>query len=208
VSRTPIPSGARPWEERYRSGPRGAFFGTEPSTLARRLVHFFRQMELPTQGDLFEIGCGEGRDAAFLAEQGFRVVAIEAAPTGAARTREILRSRGIDAEVSELDLTRIPWRKDYDVIFANQAIQFAGAEALRVLEEARAHTRPGGWNAIGMFSDEVLPPAEHPEVHIFPRGELRRLYEGWRLLEYGESVVYSPRRDAYLSFAQIIARRP
>jgi tellurite methyltransferase len=203
-----IPIGARHWEERYRNGPRGAFFGEEPSTLARRLVHFFRHMDVPVQGDLFEIGCGEGRDVAFLAAQGFRVEAIEAAPTGVARTRELIRAHGLRAEVEEGDLARIAWRRDYDVLFANQAIQFAGGDALRVLEEVRDHTRPGGWNAIGMFTDEVLPPAEHPQVHIFHREELRRLYDGWRLLEYGESLVYSPRRDAYLSFGQIIARRP
>jgi tellurite methyltransferase len=203
-----VPPGASPWEERYRSGSRGAFFGEEPSTLARRLVHFFRMCGHPIRGDLLEIGCGEGRDVVYLAGLGFRVEAVEGAPTGAARTRDWLREARLDAQVREIDLARFAWTREYDVVFSNQAIQFAGREAPRVLDSIRAHTRPGGWNAIGMFTDQRIDREAHPELHVLEREELYRIYASWRLMEYGESIVYSPRRDAYLSFAQLIARKP
>ncbi len=72
-----IPKGARFWEESFRDHEPGWFFGGEPSTLARRLLHFYRRMEIPTEGLLLDLGCGEGRDVSFFAGLGFDVEAID-----------------------------------------------------------------------------------------------------------------------------------
>ena len=202
-----IPKGARPWEESYRAHESGWFFGGEPSTLARRLHHFFRTMEIPCRGRLLDIGCGEGRDVLFFTALGFEVDAIDGSPTAIARAREALAHAGRSAWIEQADLARIAWRGDYDVIFANNSIQFVGDEALRVIDEVRAHTKPSGWNAIGMFTREEIDWRREPDAYFLESRELKHLYRGWTILEYGESIAYSPRRAHYLSFANLIARR-
>jgi len=203
-----IPHGARFWEESFRGHEIGWFFGGEPSTLARRLLHFFRFLEIPTVGRLLDLGCGEGRDAVFFASAGFDVEALDAAPTGVERARQALAKAGARATVREVDLAHMTWQGEYDVVFANNSVQFAGTGALRVLEEIRAHTRLGGWNAIGMFTREEIDWRREPDIYYLDQRELKHLYHHWTLLEYAESVTYSPRRAHYLSLANLIARRP
>ncbi len=203
-----IPKGARFWEESFREHEPGWFFGDEPSTLARRLLHFFRLMEIPTVGRLLDLGCGEGRDVAFFAGLGFEVEAIDGSPMGVERTRRAIDQAGLSAKVAEGDLGRFDWNGEYDVVFANNSVQFVGDDARRVLGEIRSHTRPGGWNVIGMFTREEVDWRRDQDVYCLDHRELKHLYREWTLLEYGESIVYSPRRAQYVSFANLIARRP
>jgi tellurite methyltransferase len=208
ISREQIPPGAREWEDSFREHEPGWFFGQEPSTLARRVAHFFRLMEVPTAGRLLDLGCGEGRDAVFFSTLGFEVEAMDGAPTGIERAQEWLARSGHAARVSWADIGSLDWEGDYDVIVANNSLQFAGSEALRVLEEIRAHTRPDGWNAIGMFTKEEFDWRREPHLYCLEPRELKHRYHDWTVLEYGESIVYSPRRARYISLANLIARRP
>jgi len=203
-----VPKGARFWEESFRGHDAGWFFGGEPSTLARRLHHFFRLMEIPTQGRLLELGCGEGRDVAFFSSLGFDVEALDGSPTGVQRARLAAERAGLRAQISQGDLAAFVWSEDYDIVFANNSVQFVGEDARRVLSEIRSHTRPGGWNAIGMFTREEVDWRREQEVYCLDHRELKHIYRDWTLLEYAESIVYSPRRAQYVSFANLIARRP
>lgn len=203
-----IPAGARFWEESFRAHDAGWFFGGEPSTLARRFLHFLRLMGIPTRGRLLDLGCGEGRDVVLLASVGFEVDATDGAPTGVRRVSEGLSRAGLKGTVWQADLGKTEWRGDYDVILANQSVQFVGEDALRVLEEIRSHTKPNGWNVIGMFTREEYDWKNEKDVYCLDQRELKHLYRGWRIFEYAESVVWSPRRGDYLSFANLIARKP
>lgn len=203
-----IPEGARFWEESFRAHDAGWFFGGEPSTLARRFLHFFRLMGIPTTGSLLDLGCGEGRDVVLLSSLGFDVEAIDGAPTGVERAREALKRAGLSGSVRHGDLASYRWTRDYDVVLANHSVQFVGPEALRVLAEIRAHTKPGGWNIIGMFTREEFDWRRDDDVYCLDQRELKHIYRGWDIFEYSESIIWSPRRNGYLSFANLIARKP
>jgi tellurite methyltransferase len=200
--------GARFWEESFASHPEGWFFGAEPSTLARRVIHFFRMLDLPTKGRLLDLGCGEGRDVVFFAGAGFEVEAVEGSPTGVSRSRGALARAGLEASVAQGDLATFAFDGMYDLIFANNSLQFVGERALERIHEIRAHTGPGGWNAVGMFTREESEGKREPDVYLLESRELKTLYGDWRLFEYGESIVFTPRRGTYRSFATLIASRP
>jgi len=202
-----IPKGARFWEESFRAHDAGWFFGGEPSTLARRFLHFLRLMGIPTAGNLLDIGCGEGRDVVLLSSLGFDVEAIDGAPTGVERARSALKRAGLSGRVEQGDLASFEWKRDYDVILANHSVQFVGTEALRVLAEIREHTTPGGWNVIGMFTREEFDWRRDDDVYCLDQRELKHIYSGWDVFEYAESIIWSPRRNGYLSFANLIARK-
>jgi tellurite methyltransferase len=164
-------------------------------------------MGLPMRGRLLDLGCGEGRDAVLFASLGFEVDAVDGAPTGVQRAREGLKRAGLSGKVWQGDLAEIDWKDAYDVILANQSIQFVGNEALRVLKQVQDHTEPDGWNIIGMFTWEAYDWRKEKDVYCLDQRELKHLYRGWRIFEYSESLVWSPRRGDYLSFANLIARK-
>lgn len=203
-----MPHGARFWEEAYAAHEEGWFFGTEPSTLARRLMHFFRLMDLPARGRLLDLGCGEGRDVVFFAAHGFDVEAVDGSPTGVSRTSRALEQAGLRAEVALADIAGYPLGGAYDVVFANNSLQFVGERALERIRAIRERTVPGGWNAVGMFIEGDGEPEREAGVYVLESRELKSLYDDWQLFEYGESIIFSPRRGAYRSFASLITRRP
>ncbi len=90
----------------------------------------------------------------------------------------------------------------------NQSVQFVGPDALSVLEDIRRHTKPGGWNVIGMFTRDEFDWRRDKDIYCLDQRELKHIYKGWDIFEYSESIVWSPRRNGYLSFANLIARKP
>jgi tellurite methyltransferase len=171
-------------------------------------MHFLRLMEVPARGRLLELGCGEGRDVVFFASHGFDVEAIDGSPTGVSRTSRALEHAGLRSSVALADIAAFTFLGPYDVGFANNSLQFVGERALDRIRAIREHTAPGGWNAVGMFIEGEGNLAREPGVYLLESGELKSLYGDWQLFEYGESIIYSPRRGAYRSFASLIARRP
>ncbi|MDQ2858765.1 MAG: methyltransferase domain-containing protein [Candidatus Eremiobacteraeota bacterium] len=85
--------GAHFWDERYRS--RSAVWSGEPNG---QLV---REVSELAPGTALDAGCGEGADAIWLAERGWRVVAVDISAVALARARAV----AIDADVAR----RIEW---------------------------------------------------------------------------------------------------
>jgi hypothetical protein len=69
------------WEERYRQ-PQEPFYGRDPSPFLRRSLPL-----LPPPGRCLDAAGGEGRNAAFLAALGWRVLLADVALAGVARAR-------------------------------------------------------------------------------------------------------------------------
>lgn len=83
------------WDERYRS--RDQLFSGDPNP---RLVSHTKQLK---PGTALDIGCGEGADAIWLAEQGWEVTAVDISTV--ALERGVSRASEIGADVAN----RIDW---------------------------------------------------------------------------------------------------
>lgn len=84
------------WDKRY-SEP-GFAYGTQPNTfLAEAAAHI-------PPGEVLCIAAGEGRNAVFLAEQGYRVTAVDASAVGLEKTRALAAERGVEVATVAADL--------------------------------------------------------------------------------------------------------
>jgi SAM-dependent methyltransferase len=84
------------WDERY-SQP-GYAYGTEPNEF---LVAAAGQIPV---GPVLSLGEGEGRNAAFLASLGHRVVAVDQSEVGLAKAVRLAADRGLTVETIRADL--------------------------------------------------------------------------------------------------------
>lgn len=83
------PSPAAYWEERYAAAP------VWSGRVNRTLADVLDGLE-PAPGTALDLGCGEGADALWLAERGWRVTAVDIAPSAIARASAAARAAGVD----------------------------------------------------------------------------------------------------------------
>ena len=86
------------WNERYSSD--GFVYGTEPNDLL--LEQFTR---IPAGGKVLCLAEGEGRNAVFLAEQGYRVTAVDISHVGLNKAKTLAESKGLQIETVVADLS-------------------------------------------------------------------------------------------------------
>jgi SAM-dependent methyltransferase len=138
-------------------------------------VEFYRRLAREIGDPVLDVGCGTGRVAIALAEDGHDVVGVDlSAPM--LRLAEARRSTLPDAVAGRLsfaqaDLATLALGRDFPLIVTpSRVFQFMlTTEAQRsALDALRAHLRPGGRLVLDLFDpllDRVVPTAEFP-----PRG--------------------------------------
>ncbi|NLJ62110.1 MAG: class I SAM-dependent methyltransferase [Alcaligenaceae bacterium] len=85
------------WHQRFLQD--SYFYGTQPNDFLKAQAHV-----LPKGGRVLSIGEGEGRNAVFLAEQGFDVTALDAAQSGLDKVQRLATERGVTVNTLCVDL--------------------------------------------------------------------------------------------------------
>jgi SAM-dependent methyltransferase len=188
------------WDERFREGeyPKEP----EPSPMLRAYV------DVPPGDRALDIATGTGRNAVFLAEQGYEVDAIDQSGEGLRITRERAEERGV---AGRLSLTRAD-AKEYDYPEGEyDLVTISFFRTLDRLNDVKAALKPGGL----LFYQHHL---RSPDATVGPSGSRYRfranelLYACLDLtvLQYEASTEYGRERDdgddRVLATATIVAR--
>lgn len=125
-----------------------ALYGTTPDALGQPtsvFVDFFDQFER-NNARILDVGCGQGRDALFIARQGHRVVGVDLSANGiadllASADKENLAIEGIVADISSYTP-----EGDFDVILIDRTLHMLAETArLSVLDRLLEHVNTAGW---------------------------------------------------------------
>lgn len=128
--------------------------------------------DLPV-GRALDLGCGEGGDAVWLAEQGWHVTAVDVSDTALARAAAEAQSRGVRDRVTfeRHDLSDSFPVGTFDLVSAQFLHSTVRLERPRILADAARAVAPGGHLVIvdhaGMPSWATNVPHDHP----FPSAE-------------------------------------
>lgn len=100
------------WEERYAQS--GYLFGKEPTDF---LKTFIQQL---TKGSALDVAAGEGRNAVFLAQQGFKVEALDCSAKGIEKAKALAQEKKVtvDFKVQNLDFFLMPLMKYNTIVMA------------------------------------------------------------------------------------------
>ncbi|OKI53547.1 class I SAM-dependent methyltransferase [Micromonospora sp. CB01531] len=125
------------WDARYAGTP-DLVWGVEPNRFVVEAVDGL------SPGSALDLAAGEGRNAAWLAERGWRVTAVDFSPMGVERGRELAARRGVSVEWRVADVTTYrPVPGSYDLVLISY-LHLPAADLARVLDTARQALRPGG----------------------------------------------------------------
>ncbi|WP_051678536.1 methyltransferase domain-containing protein [Thiomicrospira pelophila] len=111
-----------------------------------------------------DLGCGGGRDAVYLAEQGWQVTAIDQQARVIQRAKTLAKHNGVDVNWHCCDLRSqdcLP-NQSFDLILMNRFLNRS------LYPYMRAHTRPGGYVLISTFAEgaEVFGSPKNPNLLI------------------------------------------
>jgi 2-polyprenyl-3-methyl-5-hydroxy-6-metoxy-1,4-benzoquinol methylase len=138
------------WDERYSA--EAFVFGTEPN---RWLAS--QAPRIAPGGRVLCLGEGEGRNAVWLAGQGFRVEAVDGSAVGLEKARRLAAERGVAIGTTVMDLA--DFRPGPDPFDAVVLVFLHLPPGLReaVHRAAEASLRPAGVMIVEGFTPEQLP---------------------------------------------------
>jgi tellurite methyltransferase len=183
------------WERRYRSKERpDEDYKNGPAHL---LVETAEKIH---PGRALDLACGTGRNALWLSQQGWRVTAVDGAPSAiqALLVRAAERHLKIDTSVADLEkhqfkIVPVVW----DLIVISYYLQ------RDLFAPAKRGVVPGG---ILLAIVHTTESGEKPASHRLQPGKLKNYFRGWQILHYYEG---SPLDAAHKRrVAEIVARKP
>jgi len=180
------------WDEQYRKqADSAADRESVPNPLLVDAARYLRP------GRALDLACGTGRNALWLARQGWSVTAVD----GSATAVEVLRNRAersgvtVDAQVADLEtnaFTIVP--ACYDLIVMCYYLQ------RNLFDPCKRGLVPGG--AMVVIALLMEPGKEHSTFRLQP-GELRGYFKGWDILHDREGA------DSWEhNVAEVVGRRP
>ena len=124
------------WNERYAG--RELVWTAEPNRL------FAAEVADLSPGRALDLACGEGRNAVWLAERGWRATGVDFSAVALEKARELATSRRVEVEWVHADvLDYTPEPRAFDLV-AVVYLQLPGDELDRALRKAADAVAPGG----------------------------------------------------------------
>jgi SAM-dependent methyltransferase len=160
------------WDERYR---RGEHINYEPAPLLLQAA-----AGLPP-GQALDVACGTGRNALWLARQGWQVTAVDASAVGVGLAQDRAGSLAVDWRVADLERGEfVIAPESYDLICVFYYLQRG------LFPAVCAGLRPGG-----LFAGAIHIADGHNDMNpafLLQPGELRGFFPAWRILYHEEGA--------------------
>lgn len=157
------------WEQRY-SGSERVWSGKVNATMASVVAEL-------SPGTAIDLGCGEGGDVLWLAEQGWTALGLDISATAVRRARDEAAARGLDGasfEAIDLDAWE-PEPASVDLVTASFFQSNVALDRTAILRRAMTALRPGG-RLVSV--SHAAPPSwakDHPAKMVSVQEEAEQL---------------------------------
>lgn len=191
-------TGDDPKAENWEALPGQAVTATqaEPAPLLKQNLKLLPEKKT---GLALDIGMGSGRNAVFLAQQGFRVEGVDISAQAIARAKRLAKAKGVRIRAIQSDINAFVMKPGaYDVILNIDLLERA------IIPKLKQALRRGG---VVFFENLTLAQLDN-EHRKDPRrdlllapGELKEMFKDFQILYYREE------NDGKVAKARLIARR-
>ncbi|PIT92761.1 MAG: hypothetical protein COU08_00735 [Candidatus Harrisonbacteria bacterium CG10_big_fil_rev_8_21_14_0_10_42_17] len=155
------------------------FGGGKPDKVVQHILQFRKS------GSVIEFGAGQGRNALFLACNGFFVEATDLSPVAVGQIQALVEEDQLNIETHLLDVIKMSLGRDYDVIVSTFILHHLSSESTdQFLQSIMSHTKKDGLNVISTFIKGG--DISESKSFLFDTGALRERYSHWNILDYFE----------------------
>lgn len=142
---------------------------------------------------VLDIGCGEGKDAVFLARNGYIVTAFDLSDTGLEKGKKLAAKCNTHVNFLKANVSDFCMAENYDIVFSSGVFHFIRPEIRdEVVANLKEHTNKGGIHAINVFVDKpfvAVAPDKDTNRFRWKSGELFMQYHDW-MLHKTEEIIF------------------
>ena len=149
------------------------YWGITPNNLCYEVM----KMRPPVNPlKVLDIGCGEGKDAVFLARNGYIVTAFDLSEAGIEKGKKLADRCNTYVDFFKADITDFRATEHYDIIFSNGVFHFIRPEIRKeITANLKECTNKSGIHAINVFVEKPfveVPPDKEANRFCWKSGEL------------------------------------
>jgi len=169
------------FDEKYKK-TKGLLWGKEPSKIIVNSEKLFKR-----KSKILDLGCGEGKDALFLAKKEHKVTAIDISESAINKLNERAKEEKLKIKTEIMDLSNYKIKENYDVMIALASIHFIREkkELYNLIKNIKSKTKKKGYNVITVFRKGDSSQKKFG-MYYFNNGELSKLYSDWEIISYRE----------------------
>lgn len=165
------------------------YWGLEPGRFLDELIRL-----RPPSSDkkLLDIGCGEGKDAVYMAQKGYDVTAFDLTENGIRKAIALAESRNVKIKAYVDDINTFTTDDQFDIIYSTGTVQYLFEEnKTNFFEKLSKITKREGIVFINVFVEKPfleLPPDWDKEEKMWKSGELFTYFADWRIERIDEVI--------------------
>ena len=175
--------------ERVYSNSNEYYWGVNRSEMCLKILAL-----MPPDRNLkvLDIGCGEGKDAVFLAQCGYNVSAFDISDAGVEKAKLLAEKSHVEINVFKANIWDFRLDDGYDILYSSGVLHYIKPE-LRgdIISNYQDHTNKGGLNVFNVFVDKpfIGPPPENEEHSYFwHSGQILTYYKDWFVEDFSEFI--------------------
>ena len=211
------------WEKEYKNVDN--LWGFNPNSILTKYVEL-----LPENGEVLDIGIGEGRNALFFAKQGFAVEGIDISKTAVERCLELSKKHNLNVNAKVQDITSFEIEPNkYSLIILSNVLNFFPDKDIKIIiEKVKNGLLKNGLVYINAFDDKE-PSREralekHEQLaeytfydkrsnlflHYFTKSELEGFFSDYRTISLSQSysLDISHGKPHFHSSLEIMSQKP
>lgn len=170
------------WEKAFKND-KTFLFGLSPNKTVTEFEHLFKP-----KGAILDVGCGDGKNAVYLARQGFENIdAFDLSEAAIEKLKRISDKEKLRINAQVKSLQKFNFEKQYDLVLSFGVYHFVPEQEWKsFILKAQQNTKRGGVHIIQMFNDSLPPTPDIAPyaVGMAKDGELKDLYKDWEFLQF------------------------
>ena len=165
------------------------YWGLEPGRFLDELIKLCPHSVGKT---VLDIGCGEGKDAVYMAEKGYTVTAFDITENGIKKTKALAEYRKVEVTAYVDDINTFETNNMFDIVYSTGTVQYLFEQNKKgFFEKIRQITKTNGIVYINVFVEKPfleLPPDWDIEEIMWKSGELFTYFADWKLERIDEVI--------------------
>lgn len=170
------------WEETFKDDTT-FLFGNNPNITITEFEHMFEK-----NWNILDVGCGDGKNAFYLAQQGFSNIDVfDISQTAIEKVERLSKKANLNINTQVTSVQDFEFCKKYDLMLSFGVFHFISKEDWKTfIMKAQKNTNIGGIHIIQIFNDSIAPTPDIAPyaIGIAKDGEIKDLYKDWEIIQF------------------------